>query len=425
MTASQAKASTGKQETALPTFMDHVHELKGRFFWVAIWFAIVSACAYPYFGQIVSLLTKPLGKHDLYYLTPAGGLSFVIKICLYVGVVGTLPALVYHLYKFIAPVMPKRNGRQVLIYTISSILLAACGVVFAYFVSLPAAIGFLVNLNIDNVSAMLTIDSYFSFVMAYIVAGAALFQLPLILLIINSFNRLSARQLMSYQRHNIVVAFILAAVISPTPDVVNQSLLALPMVAMYQLGVLLVWLKNRKSSRAKVKESSRQVVAELSFDTDDFQLAPYLPSHVASGSQYAIAKPNLAYMPSKRRAMEGFTRGVQNKPSTTPVQKKSLSTAKTFSKVQGMKVTAEATGAKVGPKKQMGLGTTLRIDGCAPTIQKPMSQRVTRTVPRAPTPVAKPAPRPNMSWQSHATSARMFAPRARGSYIAERVVTAG
>lgn len=338
MTTNQLKGSLSQQEPALPTFMDHVHELKSRFFWVAICFAISSALVYPYFGQIISLLTKPLGDHDLYYLTPAGGLSFVIKICLYLGIIGALPAIVYHLYKFIAPVMPKNNARKVVVYTLLSTALAACGVLFAYYVSLPAAIHFLVNFNIDNVSAMLTVDAYFSFVMAYIIAGAILFQLPLVMLIINSIHRVSPRQLMSYQRHNIILSFILAALLSPTPDVVNQSLLAVPMVVMYQFGVVLVWFKNRKEVRAAKAVAKKHSVPQKNTMTsvvEDIpksvlQTIPSATHMVHSAQTPATSSGKITMMPQvKRRRMDGFTKVQTIKPKqSTLLAKKSINSQK-------------------------------------------------------------------------------------------------
>lgn len=249
MTKSRTKPTANHlsaTEPELLTFMDHLQELKGRFFWVAVYFVVASGLAYPRFQDIVHVLLAPLGKQELYYMTPAGGLSFIIKVCMYVGVIAILPVMIYHLYKFVTPVMKRTTSRAVFGYTTASTLLALAGIAFAYFFSLPAALHFLTNINLDQISSMLTIDSYMSFVIAYVLGGALLFQTPLIMLIINSITPLTPGKLMNYQRHMIVVSFIIAAIISPTPDVVNQTILAAPMVVMYQVGVILVWLRNRR-----------------------------------------------------------------------------------------------------------------------------------------------------------------------------------
>lgn len=197
----------------------------------------------------MAVLMHPLGGQRLVYLTPIGGFNFIFKVSLYFGIGVILPVIIYHLYRFLEPLMEKRRKRSVVLYICASFLLAIAGACFAYFGSLPAAMHFLTNFNIQNVSAMLTVDSYLSFVITYILGFAALFQIPLILLIFNSIKPIPPKKLMSFQRFVVLVAFILAAVISPTPDITNQTILAVPIIVMYQIGVLLVWIQGRSGRR--------------------------------------------------------------------------------------------------------------------------------------------------------------------------------
>ncbi len=249
-------------QPAPATFHDHFMELKGRLFWVAVYFAIFSGLVYPYFAQVSALLMAPLGGEQLYYTTPSGGLSFIIKVCMFVGLIATMPVAIYHIYQFIRPVMGKSRSHSVASYTIVSFLLALAGVTFAYLVSLPAALHFLTNFNISGVSPLLAIDSYLSFITAYLVAGALLFQLPLLMLMIDGVTPLKPMKLMSYQRQMIVGSFVVAAVLSPTPDVINQSLLAAPIVVMYQVGVVIIAYRRYKAS--KVNNTHRTSVAKQS-----------------------------------------------------------------------------------------------------------------------------------------------------------------
>jgi sec-independent protein translocase protein TatC len=256
--------------TPTTTFGDHFQELKGRLFWVAIAFCIASAIAYPNFQKIMDLLVRPLGNQKLYYMTPAGGFSFMIKICMYVGLVGILPVIIYHLYKFIAPIMQKNRSRSVLVYTVASSVLAVGGIVFAYTISLPAALKFLNGFSLGHINALLGLDAYVSFITAYLLAGAVLFQLPLVMLIVDSITPLKPKKLMSYQRHIIVASFVAAAILSPTPDAVNQTLLAAPMVAMYQFGILLIWAKKRlKDARVAKHVSHNTAQSDQFYATDE------------------------------------------------------------------------------------------------------------------------------------------------------------
>lgn len=226
-------------------FVEHLNEVRLRLFWVVSIFLLASAAAYPFYHDILQALFAPLQGRQLVYLTPIGGFSFIIKICAYVGVVMAVPALVYHGYKFFLPVMQKQAipARR---YFVASMILALAGVAFAYFVLLPAALRFLTNLDIQQVSAMLTVDAYLNFVIAYVVGCALMFQLPIIILLINNVSRITPSSLMRYQRHVLLAAFIFAAVLSPTPDVVNQSLMAAPAIALYQCAIVMILFVNRK-----------------------------------------------------------------------------------------------------------------------------------------------------------------------------------
>lgn len=231
--------------------MDHVRELQGRLFAVVGIFVVFSAISYPFFGKIVDIIVAPLGDdHELVYLTPAGAFSFIIQTCMYVGFITTLPFIIFNVYRFAMPAMRRKTLRKAVGFTISSLLLAFAGMLFAYYVSLPAALYFLTNFNLYHINPMITIDSYFSFVMTYMLAGALLFQIPLIMLMINGMSPQKPGKLMRHQDKIILGSFIVAAIISPTPDALNQTLLASPMIVMYQAGILLIWLRNRRRRKA-------------------------------------------------------------------------------------------------------------------------------------------------------------------------------
>ena len=259
--------SAEKHSPAQQTFMEHIHELQSRLFYIAIVFLITAGAAYPFFTDIAAFIVAPLGEQQLVYLTPGGAFSFVIKICMYVGFVASLPVIIYHLFQFLSPVMPVVMRKRLPLFTFGSFFLALSGVAFAYYVSLPAALYFLTSFSVANIDPMLTIDSYFSFAMAYLIAGALLFQLPLVLLIIDSISPLTPRQLMGYQRHVLLGSVILAAILSPTPDVLNQLLLAAPIVVMYQLGIVMI--ANQHRARKKHQNTPVKALSPVGGFTND------------------------------------------------------------------------------------------------------------------------------------------------------------
>lgn len=250
MTKKLPKQKSRSTPQTLPTFLDHLNELRNRLFWSVGFIVAASAAAFPVKERIISLLMAPLGSQALYYLTPVGGFSFILKICTYVGVLLAVPVVLYNMYRFVEPLMGGRR-HSVAGFVISSTLLAVGGVIFAYSISLPAALHFLTNLNIGHIQAMLTADAYLSFVAAYLLGAAILFQIPLVLLIINSVWPLPPKRLMRAQRYVIIIAFVIAAIISPTPDIANQALLALPIIGMFEVGVVCVWLQNTIAKRRR------------------------------------------------------------------------------------------------------------------------------------------------------------------------------
>lgn len=281
-TSSQISQS---QAPHIPTVLEHIQEFRARLFWVVASVLVVSSVGYAIKDHILAVLTHPLGGQQLYYLTPVGGLSFIIKLCFYFGVLVSVPLIVYHLFKYLQPMMGTQQ-HSMKRYFFFSVFLASAGASFAYFVSLPAALHFLTDFNINQITAMLTVDAYLTFVTSYLLGAALLFQIPLILLVIDKITPLTPGGLMKYQRHVILVAFILAAIISPTPDIINQGLLAIPIIVMYQFGIMLVWIQHRKRTRAAVTQ--KHVKAEQFFEQplrpalvpQEVDETPYIPEQV-------------------------------------------------------------------------------------------------------------------------------------------------
>lgn len=321
--------TTSSDPSELPTFLEHVYELRRRLFWIIAVVLFTSAAAYPFLDQIISLVTEPLGGQQLYYLTPVGGFSFSIKICFYVGIILAVPIIMYHLYRFLEPLMGKKMQHSAVFYVGFSTALAITGVLFAYYLALPGALRFLTGIDLNNIQAMLTVDSYLTFVMTYLIGSAFVFQIPLLLIVINTMTPLDPGKLMKAQRYVIVVAFVAAAVISPTPDVMNQAIFALPMIAMYELGVIIVWSKNSSAKRAAkkaqelkartiVKEEFRRPLAANKATVNTSASASACP--VVSCQDMVVrrkAAQNLTY----RKPVDGFVqKSLASKAASTTVR---------------------------------------------------------------------------------------------------------
>lgn len=230
------------------TIAEHISELRIRLLWCIITLIIGGIIGYQYQDQIIRFLVKPLGQ-QLFYSSPTGGLDFLIKICVFFGCLLAIPVIVYNLFRFIEPAIPGKVSYKVWRVVIVSVLLAIAGASFAYFISLPAALYFLKNISSEQVTSLISAQEYFNFLMLYMGGFAALFQMPLIFSFINKVHPLSPKILIRKQRIVILVSFIIAAILTPTPDPINQVLMATPIIGLYQTSVGVVWHDNKRISK--------------------------------------------------------------------------------------------------------------------------------------------------------------------------------
>lgn len=236
-------------------FGDHLDELRKRII-VSLLFIIAGAFAgYLIHGSILTFLQKPLNQ-QLYYSSPIGGFNAVMKISILFGLVIGIPFLLYQLIKFIEPAFNKSGTIKPLLLMSVSFLLATAGTAFGYYVSLPAALDFLTHIDGQNLKPLIGVGEYLNFVFGFLVSFAGLFQLPLIILLINRLSPIKPRLLIKYQRWVILLSFVLAAILTPTPDPYNQLLMALPIILLFEISVFLVWIINKRKASTSVKIST-------------------------------------------------------------------------------------------------------------------------------------------------------------------------
>jgi sec-independent protein translocase protein TatC len=269
---SRTTTSQYRQYAKQNAFSEHVQEIRNRLFFVAISVVSFSVAGYIIQKPLIAFLLYPAADQQFIYTTPGGGLNFLLQVCVYFGIALSLPIIVFHLLRFIEPLFRRSDKRFIIKATFFSAVLAFSGMAFGYFVGLPAALHFLAGqFQNKQVEALLTISEYLSFVTVYLTGAAVMFQLPLVLLLINRITPLGTRKLLSNERWVIVFAFVAAAIITPTPDLINQSIIAGPIILTYQIGVFLVWWTNKRTKRDvisrlhkedKAKQQERWQVAE-------------------------------------------------------------------------------------------------------------------------------------------------------------------
>lgn len=249
----------------------HLRELQWRLMLVAAFFIVGACLAYSYQAQLIPLLLNPLGGEKLVYLNPAGGFNFIFLISIYAGMALSFPVLIQQIYAFLRPALPTAAHKKSPVIIISSFVLLVAGVVFGYMIAVPNALAFLYGFADQYVEASLTAESYLNFIIAYTIGIGIVFQVPLLLLLVNSIKPLTPGGLWRSERWVILLSFIVAAIITPTPDPINQAIIAVPVIAVYQIGVVavLISIARRKNNtkrtvRQEVRSRSQQPVHAFS-----------------------------------------------------------------------------------------------------------------------------------------------------------------
>ncbi len=222
--------------------LDHLIELRSRLLRAVAGLLVVFVALLPFANRLYSILAQPLLDKlpkggQLIAVDVASPFFAPLKLAFFVAVVVAMPWLLYQLWAFVAPGLYRRERKLALPLLGSALALFYIGCAFAYFLVLPAVFTFLNRVTPSGVTMMTDISAYLDFVLVIFLAFGASFELPVALVILVLLGWVTPRQLRDSRGYAIVGIFVVAAVITP-PDVVSQLLLALPMVLLYEAGIL-------------------------------------------------------------------------------------------------------------------------------------------------------------------------------------------
>lgn len=252
---------TNNQTLEQATVYDHIRELRMRLFASVIVLVLSSIGVYFFYEQILKLLTSPLGA-PLYYDTPAGSFSFIIKICLMGALVITIPVIVYNLIMFVQPAFNNMLSKKCVYFTtFLSTILAISGAVFAYSIILPGSLHFFAGFQINGLKAIISADNYLNFVTNIIITFIIVFQLPLVVTFIDTIKPLTPKKLLKSEKWVILGSLIVALVVPFTYDLVTSLLIALPIVVLYNLSIVIILVRHYQAKRKSSRNT--QVVTEI------------------------------------------------------------------------------------------------------------------------------------------------------------------
>jgi len=232
------------------TVLGHLSELRRRLIRCVIAVAITSAISFVFAEQIFNILISPAAGIHLIYIEMTEMIGTYVRVCLVSGIILAMPYLIYQFIMFVSPALTRKEKRYVYLILPWIALMFAGGVAFGYFILIPPAIKFLISFGSNIASPEIKIGNYISIISRLLLAIGLVFEMPVITTFLSRLGVITPRWLSSKRKGAVIFAFVVAAIITPTIDPVNQCLVAAPLIVLYELSIWLAKLFHRKESRA-------------------------------------------------------------------------------------------------------------------------------------------------------------------------------
>jgi sec-independent protein translocase protein TatC len=244
-------ASGSEQERALGkmSFMEHLGELRTRIMWVLGSAAVGLVIAFFVTDFAMRFISRPLAKLniELVFTSPTEAFWTWMKVAMVLAIFISMPAILYQVWTFVSPGLHAHEKKYAAPFIIVGSLLFLMGGAFAMLVIIPYASNFLVTFGQEKGwKPMITVASYTDFVIKFTLAFGLVFELPVVITVLAVIGVVTPQFLSKNRKYAILVNFIVAAVLTPTPDMINQTLMAGPLCLLYEVGIICARLAVRK-----------------------------------------------------------------------------------------------------------------------------------------------------------------------------------
>src|SRR5579862_4013239 len=247
------------EKERMPTmgFLDHLEELRRRIVYSIISVAVGFCICWWKVERIYDYMQRPIMDalkangmaEKLVYLNPTEPFNLYLKIAALAGLFLTSPFVLYQVWMFISPGLYRKEKKYVVPFMVSTITLFACGGYFGYKIVYPAALNFLIAFG-KQFQPMITIGEYTQLFLSIILGMGLIFEMPILIFFLALMGIVSAAFMWKHFRYAILIIFIIAAIVTPTPDIVNMCVFAAPMLVLYALSIGVAWLVHPTQGRA-------------------------------------------------------------------------------------------------------------------------------------------------------------------------------
>ncbi len=224
------------------TIIEHLEELRDRLIKSVIALTVTTMLSFAFAKQFLQILIAPMGQTPPVSPSPTTTIVVFTKVALISGVAMAMPVLVYQLISYIAPGLKPQEKKYLYLVLPGATLSYIAGIAFAYFVMLPTAIPFLKGFLSDIIEPTWFIDKYISFITSLLFWVGLSFETPLLIFFLAKLGIVTPEVLSRYRKYAILVIAVISAVITPTPDPFNMLLVMVPLILLYEIGILLARL---------------------------------------------------------------------------------------------------------------------------------------------------------------------------------------
>jgi sec-independent protein translocase protein TatC len=221
------------------SLIQHLDELRRRMYVMAIGVGVMTAISFTFAETMIRILLLPSGQVSCITLAPTEGFATFMRVALFSGIALAMPILVWQVFAYVDPALMPNERRFVFRLGPFVVLLFVAGMLFCYFLLLPQALGFLLNFGGGVFQTELRCAEYISFATTFILMLGVVFEVPAVMFALVRIRVLSRARLAGMRRYVFLGVFVVAALITPTPDPFNQSLVAIPMYLLFELGLFL------------------------------------------------------------------------------------------------------------------------------------------------------------------------------------------
>ncbi|MFZ1321580.1 MAG: twin-arginine translocase subunit TatC [Ignavibacteria bacterium] len=233
------------------SFLEHLEELRWRIIKSAVGVIIASIVVGIFISWIMdNVLLMPATKTNpplkLQNIKPFGQFTLYMEVIIFGGIILSIPNLIYQFWKFIEPALNPGEGSYIKSIVVFSSFCFIAGNLFAYFVLLPSALEFFASFGSSIIDNIIAIDEYFSFIISTILAAGLVFELPMISFFLSKVGILKPEFMRKYRKHAIILILLAAGILTPSPDVTSQLLLAGPLFILYEISIFICKFSQKK-----------------------------------------------------------------------------------------------------------------------------------------------------------------------------------